>query len=173
MRVASAYFIPTKHFPVGQFKQRIIKALEKLSIVNGYYDEDEETFAAGDKIAFEYAAIHDSDKNKLVPESSSVGYGATCPSCKTDIDEDLYDTINDYYDFEIEKGKEMDMASLSLICPSCKTKTLLGKIIFTQPALLANQFFQFVDVDDEISAELLSQIESEIESRLRIIYERS
>lgn len=106
---------------------------------------------------FEYASIYDTDKRKLVPEASSSGYGSTCIQCNADIDEEFYDTINDYYDYEGESGKEKDMADLTVKCNNCSKSIKLQDIKFTQPVTLTNHFFQFVDIDDEISQDTLKK----------------
>ena len=120
MSTISAYFIPANKFPIGQFSRKVRAALERLNIIDGYYDEERTTYAHGQQMIFEYASIHDTDKNKLVPEASSAGYGAICTNCNSGIDEELYDIINDYYDFEGETGKEKDMTELKLTCSNCK-----------------------------------------------------
>jgi len=172
MSTISAYFIPGSKFTVGQFRIKVKAVLDKLSLIDGYYDEEDNTYAHGQAIIFEYASIHDTDKNKLIPEASSSGYGATCINCNTDIDEGLYGIINDYYDFEGESGKEKDMADLKLVCSNCEKTMKLKDVKFKQPVILTNHFFQFVDIDDEISDDILTQIEKELGTKLTLIYER-
>jgi hypothetical protein len=172
MSTTSAYFIPTKKFAVGQFKDQVESVLEKLNLIDGYYDEANGSYAHGQAILFEYASIHDTDKKKLVPEASSAGYGAICIKCNADIDEEFYDTINDYYDYEEESGKEKDMTEPILTCNNCNKSMMLQEIKYTQPVVLTNHFFQFVDIDDEISASILKQIEKDLGTDLTIIYER-
>jgi hypothetical protein len=172
MSTTTAYFIPAKTFPVGQFEANVKKVLDSLGIIDGYYDEDDEWYASGGIIAFEYASIHDTDKNKLVPESSAEGYGSVCPTCKGDTDDDFYDSINDYYDYEGETGKEKDMTTLPLTCSHCKAATTLGKLSFTQPVIFASQYFQFVDVEDEIATTLLKNMEAGLDTTLTVFFER-
>lgn len=172
MSTNSIYFIPVKAFPVGQFATNAKKVLESLEIIDGYYDEDDDLYASGESIGFEYASIHDTDKNKLIPESSSTGYGATCPTCKADVDDDLYDTINDYYDYEAETGKEKDMSSLTLTCSHCKASATLGSIDFPDGVRLSNQFFQWVNVEDKLEETSLESIEEALGTKLILIYER-
>lgn len=171
MSTISAYFIPTNKYPVGQFKSNVENDLKTLNLIDGYYDEEDETYAHGQSIVFEYASIHDTDKKKLVPEASSSGYGSICIQCNADIDEEFYDTINDYYDYEGEMGKEKDMAELTVKCNNCNKSMKLQDIKFTQPAMLANQFFQFVDIDDEISSDIIKNIEQSLGTKLTVIYE--
>jgi hypothetical protein len=171
MSTISAYFIPTRKYPVGQFRSEVKRILEKLKIIDGYYSEEDETYAHGHSISFEYASIHDTDKNKLVPEASSSGYGATCLQCNADIDEEFYDTINDYYDYEGESGKEKDMTRLTVKCNNCNKSMRLQDIKFTQPVILTNHFFQFVDIDDEIPPYILKNIEQSLGTELTVIYE--
>ena len=172
MSTISAYFIPIKKFPVGQFREKAKSSLEKLKLIDGYYDEEDETYTHGQAIVFEYASIHDTDKNKLVPEASSSGYGATCIQCNAEIDEELYDTINNYYDYEGESGKEKDMTRLTLTCNNCSKSMTLQDVKFLQPAMLTNHFFQFVDIGDEISSDILKNIEQSLGTELTVIYER-
>lgn len=171
MSTISAYFIPTKKYTVGQFKSKVKGVLEKLNLIDGYYDEEEDTYACGELIVFEYASIHDTSKNKLVPEASSSGYGARCINCNADIEEEFYDSINDYYDYEGQSGKEKDMTELMLKCNNCKKSMKLRDVKFTQSVMLTNHFFQFVDIQEEISADLLKKIEQNLDSEFTIIYE--
>jgi hypothetical protein len=48
----------------------------------------------------------------------------------------------------------------------------LGEIKFTQPVLLANQFFQFVDIGDEIDVNIIQQLESNFGCDIKLVYER-
>ena len=48
----------------------------------------------------------------------------------------------------------------------------LKDIHFKCPVELTNHFFQFVDIEDEISESVLTQIENELGTQLKIIYER-
>lgn len=171
MSPTSAYFIPVIKFPVGQFKTQTKKVLEELAIIDGYYDEENELYAAYKRIAFEYASIHDTGQDKLIPEASTEGYGATCNNCAADIDEQLYDTINDYYDFESDTGEEKDMKTLLLTCPECNTTIALGDVKFSQPALFANQFFQLVAVNEKIEPGLIKELQSELGCEIKVIYE--
>jgi len=172
MSTITAYFIPAKKFPLGQFTEKVKDTLEKLNLIDGYYDEEDNTYAHGRAIIFEYATIHDTDKNKLVPEASSTGYGAICIQCNAEVDEELYDVINNYYDYEGESGKEKDMAGLTLTCNNCNKSMKLQDVKFTLPVMLTNHFFQFVDIDDEISEDVLKKIEQNLDTELRVIYER-
>ncbi|MFT3823957.1 MAG: hypothetical protein QM731_08550 [Chitinophagaceae bacterium] len=172
MSTTSAYFIPVKKFPVGQFKKKAKRILEKLDMIDGYYDEEDEWYASGKRLEFEYAAIHDTDYLKLVPEASSAGYGSTCINCEADIDEEFYDSINEYYDLESDSGEEKNMNELELICKHCNTKMTLGQTKFKYPVLFANQFFQFVDINDEIEPRLLKKIESKLCCKMQLVYER-
>ena len=166
------YFIPLRKFPVGQFKSKVKEILENMRIIDGYYDEENELLGAGEKSSFEYASIHDTPNDKLVPEASTSGYGATCSKCNSDMDHELYDKINDYYDFESDSGEERDMKSIQLICPECTTTSTLNEVVFTQPVLLTNQYFQFVDIDDEIDPKVIRGMESALDCDLKVIYER-
>lgn len=172
MSTTSVYFVPEAVFPVGQFTEMAKSLLEKLKIIDGYYDEDAKQYAMSGKIEFEYASIHDTDKKKIVPEGSSSGYGATCSNCKADIDEELYDTLNNYYELEYDSDEEKDMTTLMLTCNKCTSSFSLENIKFNLPVLFANQYFQFVDIDDEISPDLLHEIQTQLNTGFKIIYER-
>lgn len=171
MSTISAYFIPTKKYHVGQFKTDVKKALETLKLIDGYYDEEDNTYAHGNMIMFEYASIHDTDKKKLVPEASSSGYGSTCTQCSTDINDEFYDTINNHYDYEEESGEEKDMTELSVKCNNCGKSMKLQEIKFIQTVVLTNHFFQFVDIVGEISQDTLKNIEESLGTELTVIYE--
>lgn len=173
MPALTAYIVPRTSFPAGQFAEQVINLLKESNIINGYYDKDEEWFAPGDKLVFRYAVIYDNILSKLVPAFSLDGFGATCAYCAGDVDEQLYDVIDDYYDAEAESGKGKDMHTLGLTCPHCKKKTSLGQLVFTKPAVLANRFLQFVDLLDEMPTELIKTFEQKLGTELRVIYERT
>jgi len=46
------YLIPKKSFEVGQFKKLVTSILEKEEIINGYYEEEYQWFAAGQNSHF-------------------------------------------------------------------------------------------------------------------------
>jgi ribosomal protein S24E len=171
MATTSVYFIPQTKFTTGQFKTAVEKTLGELHMIDGYYDEEDESYAPGELLSFEYATIHDTDKDRLIPEASSEGYGATCTNCKADIDDEFYDSLNDFYDFEGEHMVEKDMKSISATCQKCKKVSKLTDISFKQPTAIANQYFQFVDLNSEIENGLIQKIESLLKCPLTIIYE--
>ena len=172
MATTSIYFIPQVKFPTGQFKPTVEKVLGELSIIEGYYDEEDESFAPGELLSFEYATIHDTDKDRLIPEASSEGYGATCTNCAADIDDEFYDALNDFYDFEGEHMVEKDMKSITATCEKCKKVSKITDIQFKQPTAISNQYFQFVDLNTEVNNELIQTIEAKLGSQLTIVYEK-
>lgn len=171
MATTSIYFIPQTKFPTGQFKITVEKALEELNLIEGYYDEDDESFAPGQLLSFEYASIRDTDNDRLIPEASSEGYGAVCTHCSADIDDEFYDALNDFYDFEVEHMVEKDMKSVIVTCEKCKKVSKITEIQFKQPATISNQYFQFVDLNDEVNTDLIQKMEAKLGSPLTIIYE--
>lgn len=172
MSTTSVFFIPSTQFPVGQFKTRVRETLEELNIIDGFYDEAFEQYATTGKPIFEYASIHDTDKHKLVPEGSSGGYGSTCSHCNEGIDDDFYSVLNDYYEYEMDSDQEKDMRALKITCPRCNTQQNLGELKFSEPVVFTNQFFQFVDIDDDADPQLIKELESKLSCQITVIYER-
>lgn len=173
MSTSSAFVTVKKASLVGEFYGKAKKLLAELEIIDGYYDKDEEWFAPGNKLLFRYAIIYDNEWSKLVPGFAPDGFGATCAYCQADVDEQLYDVIDDYYDFEAETGKGKDMHTLGLTCHHCKKKTSLGQLVFTKPAVLTKQFLQFVDLLNEMPTELIKTLEQKLGTELQVIYERN
>ena len=171
MSTTSAYFIPKTPFAIGQFENTVKSSLERLGIIDGYYDAESKLYACSSNLPFEYASITDSENLRLIPEASSEGYGAVCKYCHKDIDEVLYDAINNFYNLESDSAEKKGMDSILVVCPNCSTSQKLGNLTFTSNAHLANQYFQFVDIDSEISSTVLEQLEASIGSDLDIIYE--
>jgi hypothetical protein len=171
MSTISVYFIPVNKLTSGAFKPRAIQVLEQLGLIDGYYDEEEEGFAAGQIILFEYATIYDHIIKRLVPQTSIAGYGAVCSHCDEDVDHIFYNTINDCYDAECEGGGPVDMAGLQLTCGHCNTTTTLDALKYTQTVCFENQFIQFNDLADEISPSLLGQIQMRFGTPFQLVYE--
>ncbi len=157
---------------MGRFASKVERILEKLNIIDGYYDEVEGTFATSGRIPFEYASIHDGDKTRLIPAASSAGYGVSCPHCHAGIDENFYDTINDHYEMEDEAGQEANMNNLVITCSKCSNSTRLDKLKFSQPVAFNNQFFELVEIQEEINPELIKKLESKLCCKLQLIYEQ-
>lgn len=172
MSTISVYCIPSKQFPVGRFANKAERILKKLNIIDGYYDEDEGTYATSGRIPFEYASIHDTDKIRLIPAASSVGYAANCPHCDSGIDEIFYDIINDHYEAEEDAGEEANMHNLSVVCKNCNQSTRLDKLKYNQPTAFTNQFFEFIDIENEIDPVMVKKLESKLCCKLQLIYER-
>jgi DNA-directed RNA polymerase subunit RPC12/RpoP len=171
MSTFSAYFIPGHKFAIGQFGPKVRHTLEELEIIERYFNEEDEGIIASGKVPFEYAAIHDSDKDRIVPETSSAGYGSTCPVCGADIDDAFYESLNDFYDRESAVNLELDMKDMKVRCRHCEHTFLLSEIKFQQGAVLSNQYFQFVGIDKDIQPELLEKLETVLGCRLNLIYE--
>lgn len=171
MSATNVYFLPSAGFEVGEFKKRIVKHLEEMLLINGYYDE-KEGFFAYKSIPFEYASVHDNGIYRLIPETSCDGYGSTCCKCLKDIDGDFYETISDFYDAEGDAGEESDMRKLKLVCPNCGIVQDLSQIVFKEPVTFASQYFQFVDIDDEIDEKLLSILGERMQCDFTLLYER-
>ena len=143
-----------------------------MRLIDGYYDKEEGSFAPTDLIQFEYASVQDTRYHKLIPEASSGGYGATCHKCNKDVDSTFYDTINDYYDLETDTGKEKDMRELELVCEHCKTKQTLVQLVFNEPVVFANQYFQFVNIFNYIDPKFVDIFKEKLECEVKLIYEK-
>lgn len=177
MSTTNTYLIPDKAYKVGQFQKQVKKVLTQLEIIDGYYDQEDGLLAAGENgeligSTFEYCSIHDTKYKRLLPEATTSGYGSTCSSCKSDMDAVFYEALNDFYDEEDEQEQEADMLTLQVKCPTCQYINLLSELTFTTETLIANQFFQFVDLDEELNQNTVKEIEQRLGCSLRIIYER-
>jgi hypothetical protein len=176
MSTSSIYFLPSSKFTVGQFKRIVINSLQEMHLIDGYYDKEQEQFASGELFSFEYASVHDSDQYRLVPEASPEIDGAVCYKCNKNVDDDIYDVINDHYDLESETGVEKDMRELQLVCHHCNSKQTLIQVVYSQPSdqpiQFANQFFQFVDVSDVIDQNLVNVLKEKLGCDLNLIHER-
>jgi hypothetical protein len=111
MSETTAYLIPKKHFDVGEFEAQIKAAFERLEMIDGYYNEDNNWFAAGDSAhllfadsavddnpPFEYIEIHDTENKRLLPEGCQEP--VDCPFCQADISE----AVNDFLFENNRKG---------------------------------------------------------------------
>lgn len=172
MSAISVYFIPVNKLTSGAFKPRAIQVLEQLGLIDGFYDDEEQGFAAGEVFLFEYATIYDNTIKRLVPPAATGGYGAVCSHCNTDVEEIFCDTINGCYDLEFDGTALVDMAGLKLTCKSCNTTLTLDALKYRQAVSFENQYFQFTYIAEEISPSLLSQIQMRFGTPFHLIYER-
>jgi hypothetical protein len=186
MSASCGYLISDKSFPVGQFAKLIGTILKNYQVINGYYDKEQGTLAAGQNsffifsnnqnssdIAFEYADIHDTTNNRLIPDSSSEGYGANCRNCKENIDEDLYDVLNDLYEREFDTCVETDMTNLEISCSNCGHINKLADIKFDFETEIKNQYIQFVDIESDFNLDKVKEIGKLMNCDFKIIYERT
>jgi hypothetical protein len=88
MSISFGYLIPKETFEVGKFKTYITSVLESQEIIDGYYEEEYQWFAAGKNShsifkegnddtnpAFEYVEIHDTVNNRIIPDCTVDDYG--------------------------------------------------------------------------------------------------
>jgi hypothetical protein len=179
------YLIPKRNYEIGQFKKLITSLLETQLIIDGYYDEEYQWFAAGknshsifkennDPInpAFEYVEIHDTVNNRIIPDSTSDNYRAKCGSCKGIIDDGLMDALWNLADEENESGIETDMTLLTIECPHCQCTNKITDISFDLPVRFKNQFACFVEIDSEFNEGRIKEIFKQLDSSFEILYGR-
>jgi predicted RNA-binding Zn-ribbon protein involved in translation (DUF1610 family) len=112
--------------------------LERIDVIDRYYDAKLGWFAAGANsfllfkeayeqrtIAFECAIVHGSEAYRIVPDTGL--YGFKCPSCGTQIDADVADSINAFYDAEQSMPKR-DMRLIRIRCSNCRREGTLDNI---------------------------------------------
>ena len=68
MSSSFGYLIPTKTFEIGQFKQLITSILESQEIIDGFYEEEYQWFAAG-KNSHSIFKEHNDDTNPALSMS--------------------------------------------------------------------------------------------------------
>lgn len=181
MSETTAYLIPKKHFDVGEFKVKVEDAFEKLKLIDGYYDEDSNWFAAGDNAhslftdssvdenrPFEYVEIHDTANNRLLPEG--LQEAVQCPFCQTDIMEDLNEFLFETTEKEYDEKNETDMAAAELRCPNCGKKSKLSALTYHEKIAFSNQYICFVAILDDINKDKLLELEKEIDAPVEVIY---
>ena len=185
MSASCGYLIPDKSFSLGEFTKEIRAVLDQQKVLKGYYNKEQGRLAAGQNsflifsdnlnnssIAFEYSEIHDTINNRLIPESSSQGYGANCKNCKENIDEDFYDALNNLYEHEFDTGLETDMTNLEIKCANCGHINKLADIRFDFETAINNQYIQFVDIESDFNLSKVKEIGQLMNCNFRIIYER-
>ena len=174
--------IPEKSLDVGQFREVVISFLKSQDIIDGYYEEQYQWYAAGDNShsifngeddevnpAFEYVEIHDTINNRIIPDCTSEDYGAKCANCKTSLDDILNETLSDLADQEFENGSETDMALLVVKCKNCDHTSNLNSLEFKLNVKITNQFACFVEIDNEFNDKKLNQLASLLDCKLDII----
>lgn len=157
------YLIPDKDFSPGEFAKAIHSILELNQVIKGFDDEEQSTLAAGQnsfvlfsdyqnnrKIDFEYAEIYDRTNSRLIPGSSG-DFGDNCKNCLKNIDEDLSDALNDFYEHEYDTGVETDMKTLKISCSNCARINKLVDIRFDFETEIKNQFIQFIDIGSDFN----------------------
>jgi hypothetical protein len=181
MSETTAYLIPKKHFEVGEFKSKVETALEKLKLINGYYDEESNWFAAGDNAhllfangspeenpSFEYVEIHDTVNNRLLPEG--LQEPVECKVCHTNVQEDVNELLFSITEKEYDLKREADIATAELLCPTCGQKSKLSALSYHEKIAFTNQYVCFVAILDDINKNKLIEIEKQIEAPFEIIY---
>lgn len=179
------YLIPNKPFEVGQFKKLLTSILEKEEIIDGYYDEELQWFAMGNKShyifkdvddelphCFEFVEIHDTINNRIIPDCTSEKYGAKCKNCKEDLDDSLNDVLMELAELESENGIESDMTRLVIICRSCNNANKITDIDFDLTVKFNSQFACFVEINSDFDEDKISQIAKFLNCNFDIIYGR-
>ena len=185
MSSSFGYLIPTKTFEIGQFKKLITSLLESQEIIDGFYEEEYQWFAAGKNShsifkennddtnpAFEYVEIHDTVNNRVIPDCTEDNYGAKCNNCKTDLDETLSDALMELADVESESGTETDMIQLTVECQNCKHTNKITDINFDLPVRFKNQFVCFVEIDSEFDEGKINDVANKLDCTFEILYGR-
>jgi hypothetical protein len=185
MSSSFGYLIPKKTFEIGQFKKLITSILEAQEIIDGYYEEEYQWFAAGknshsifkesneDKNpAFEYAEFHDTVNKRIIPDCTEDNYGAKCNNCKTNLDDNLSDVLMDLSDVESESETETDMTQLTIECHNCNQTNKISDINFDLPVRFKNQFVCFVEIDSEFDEEKIKEVANKLDCTFEILYGR-
>jgi hypothetical protein len=183
MSSSFGYLIPNKTFEVGQFRKLITSNLEAQEIIDGYYEEEFQWFAAGKNShsifkestddtnpAFEYVEIHDTVNNRIIPDCTEDSYGAKCNNCKTNLDDTLSDLLMDLSDVESESGNETDMTQLIIECHNCNQTIKITDVMFDLPVRFRNQFACFVEIDSEFDEEKIKEIAIKFDCTFEILY---
>jgi hypothetical protein len=179
------YLIPKKPFEIGQFKKLVTSILEKEEIIDGYYDEEYQWFAAGENShsffkdknddanrAFEYVEIHDTLNNRIIPDCTSDNYGAKCNNCEENLDDNLSDVLMELAELESENGTESDMTQLIIECQGCNHANKITDINFDLPVKFNNQFVCFVEINSEFDEGRISDVAKKLDCNFEIIYGR-
>ena len=185
MSSSFGYLIPTKTFEIGQFKKLITSLLESQEIIDGFYEEEYQWFAAGKNShsifkennddtnpAFEYVEIHDTVNNRVIPDCTEDNYGARCNNCKTDLDDTLSDVLMELAGVESENGTETDMIQLTVECQNCKHTNKITDINFDLPVRFKNQFVCFVEIDSEFDEGKINDVANKLDCTFEILYGR-
>jgi 5-methylcytosine-specific restriction endonuclease McrA len=183
MSSSFGYLIPKKPFDIGQFSKLVRSVLEKEKIINGYYEEEYQWFAAGQNAysfftrkaddinpAFEYVEIHDTINNRIIPDCTSENYGAKCNNCKENLDDGLSDELIELSDLESESGRESDMAQLVIECQRCNHANKITEINFDLPVKFNNQFLCFVEIESDFDEEKINDFAKILGSDFEIVY---
>jgi len=185
MSSSFGYLIPKKTFEIGQFKEFITSVLQDQEIIDGYYEEEYQWFAAGNNSrsifkegndennpAFEYVEIHDTVNNRIIPDCTEDSYGAKCNSCKATLDDNLSDVLMDLADMESDSGIETDMTQLTIECHNCNYANKITDIDFDLPVRFKNQFICFVEIDSEFDHEKIMEVAHKLDCTFDILYGR-
>lgn len=183
MSETAVYLVPRTTFSTGEFANKVIPLLEQHDIINGFYEEEHNWFAAGDQAnllfenpeeagspPFEYLEIHDNDCLRIIPEG--IQGAACCSSCGTDLEELLTAALDLTCENEQVEGQESDMAEIVVICSSCGKKDKITGLQYAEKTLFASQYICMMPVSEELNADKLRAIESSLETSFELLYAR-
>ncbi len=175
------YLIPKEHFEVGGFKAKVETIFEKLKLIDRYYDEQYNWFAAGDNAhllfsdneldtdaRFEYVEIHDTGNSRLLPEGLQAP--VACKICNADVSDDVNDFLFSISEKEYDEKRETNMLALEFLCPNCGIKSRLSALAYNEPIALTDQYICFVGIPGEINRGKFVEIEGYIGTTFELIY---
>ncbi len=179
MSEVGVYLVPVDEpAPQRNLCGPVLRYLKARGIVNGLYDDELGWYAAGphstslftgsEQPAFEYAIIYDDSRAQFVPNSHSAGFGSSCASCKAELDEQLYDYLNE----QAEAEAVSDAASHAIACP-CGHSNSLVTLRAQIDTAVTRFYLNFCAVDGEgPDAAIVKDLEGLLGCQLRIIWER-
>ncbi len=181
MSETTAYLISKRQFKVGEFKLKVETTFGKLNIINGYYNEDNNWFNAGDNAhtifdvntmeenpPFEYVEIHDTVNKRLLPEG--IQEPVECKRCLTNVKEDVNDLLFAITEKEFDENRETDMAIVELVCPKCGQISKFSELTYQEEISITNQYVCFVAILENLNEVKLTEIGEQLNTSFEVIY---
>lgn len=177
------YLVPVDEPSAGRrgIGDRILNYLEQQGVLEGFYDEELGWYAAGPKSAdlftdvsakgpaFEYAILYDRQEAHFVPDSQTAGFGARCSGCQADLDEEVYELLE-----EQGEGEEViDVAGRKLNCPKCRLPNPLVTLKAEIDTAVTRFYVNFCAVDSfNLNPEILDELQKIVGTKFRLVGER-
>ncbi|MCC6738879.1 MAG: hypothetical protein IT452_07515 [Planctomycetia bacterium] len=183
MSELNVFLVPTDKPLSGRrgIKDRILDYLEGRGIVAGFYDEKLEWYAAGPRSfelfrgsaaggpAFEYAIIYDRNEAHFVPDAHTAGFGARCVSCQADLDEPVYQVLEE----QGECSEVKDVAAVSIRCPSCRHPNPLVTLQAEVETAVTRFYINFCAVESlDVNPAILAELREIVGAELALVVER-